>query len=207
MQLISQWEVIDAVCPKNSREIIGPEWNWTHVFHFHFCIGCSSINLLLLLFIFLLVLIVISEICLTDDKRRIKPLDKGLDYFLWRIRVNAAIGAKSIDKEFPDLDHVSDEKKIQTSTINVAALSHQVLHVVCLAIGRPNDMIDELTARYDWTKTSSKFSKMFNSVSVRHRSMEKDMEKHTDRVAKLFEESKSMGTVLEWSLCITILVA
>lgn len=156
------------------------------------------------------------------DKLRIRPLDDKSDYALWRIRIQAAISAKGLEEVFeekkadnsssdnaekPTKSLTKAEQCQQASNLIVSALGDHALRVVRTVIGKPNQMMEKLDARYDSKTISSRISKMSELVSVRYSTLRDDIDKHIDKMAGLIEQLRSMGSTFDEALAIGILVA
>lgn len=104
-----------------------------------------------------------------EDRLRIRQLDNKSDYALWRIRVNAIIGAKGYNDAIAGdgENRPSDDTKLLAKNIIVSTLSDQALRVVRSDIGKPIDMLAKLDARYDSKSTDTRINKMSELVSAR----------------------------------------
>lgn len=65
------------------------------------------------------------------NKFFIKPLEEKLDHSLWRLCVEAAIGAKCLHHVLYGEDGASRAEDVQASTIIAETLSGQAHRVVC----------------------------------------------------------------------------
>lgn len=153
------------------------------------------------------------------EKIRIRQLDDKSDYALWRIRIFAAISAKSLETVFETRKQgeassststtspASETQCQQASNIIVSALGDHALRVVRTVIGNPKEMMEKLDARYDSKTIASRISKMSELVSIRYNSIREDMDKHIDKLAGIIEQLRSMGSTFDDALAIGILVA
>lgn len=170
-----------------------------------------------------------SSASIDERITRIRQLDDKSDFALWVIRVRAAISAKGLNNvlssEFQNKvdnairesnstgEHISEDVRKakdrleQASNIIVAALSDQALRVVRNVAGKPFYMMEKLQKRYDSRSMASKIGKMSDLVSIRYTNIREDMARHVDKIAGIVEQLRSMGTVLEDSLIIGILLA
>lgn len=170
-----------------------------------------------------------------DKAYRIRQLDDKSDYSLWRLRVRAAISAKGLKhvlksttdtvtestfveassstdtatdkKKDASTKVVSDDEKEQASNIIISALGDHALRVVRTVIGDPCEMMKKLDDRYDSKTTATRITKIVELMSNKFVSVDDDIARHIDRLAGLLEQLQGMGTKLDKTLQIGILVA
>lgn len=145
------------------------------------------------------------------DKLRFFPLNDKSNFTLWRIRVWAATSSRGLNDVFGNIfpeDQVKfTERKQQASNIILNALSDPALRVVRSVGENPRDMLVNLNATYDMESTASKISRMSEMVSVRYTSLRYDIAKHINRLSGIIEKLRSMGTNLQDSVVIGILIS
>ena len=151
-----------------------------------------------------------------SDKLRIKPLQSGDNYRLWRIRIEAACDAKNLDDVLnrERNPHSDPDKKAKfagdmrkASGIIVAALSNEPLRIVRSEIRKPYSMIKKLNERYDSKSAASCISKMTELISLRYDSLSKDIGGHIDKMAGIVEQLADMDTSIPDELAIALLIA
>lgn len=149
-----------------------------------------------------------------DTRARIEPLTSKFDYGLWRVRVMTACSSKDVSDVFEEssdgsssTDAAFQKRQRRASDIIVTALADESLRVVMTSVGDPKEMIEKLDDRYRCTSTASKISKITELVSVRYKSVRKDVSHHVDKMAGIVEELNHMGMSLDKTLTVGILVA
>ena len=119
----------------------------------------------------------------------------------------AIIDAKGLIDAFVDEKSASDEIRRQASNIIVSTLGDQALRVVRSVIAKPSVMLSKLDKRYDSKTTASRILRMTELVSMRYTNIRDDMSVHIDKMAGLVEQLRSMGTTMDDTLAIGILVS
>lgn len=82
----------------------------------------------------------------------------------------------------------------------VVRLSVQALRVFRFVIVRFIRVLDKPDAGYGLMSNSSKTSNMFKLVFIWHESIEKNLKKHSDRMAAQIKQLSSIDTVTEYFL-------
>ena len=152
---------------------------------------------------------------MTDtEKVRLKVLDDKADYSLWKIRLEAVCSVKGCESALTSdgppegvLTDQFEQHKKTASGIIVTALNDSALRVVRSVIGKPNQMLEKLNARFDSRTTSSKITRMVELVSLRYRGVRSDISKHIDKMASLLEQLRAMNAIIDDPLAVGILLA
>ena len=137
---------------------------------------------------------------MTDtEKVRLKVLDDKADYSLWKIRLEAVCSVKGCESALTSdgppegvLTDQFEQHKKTASGIIVTALNDSALRVVRSVIGKPNQMLEKLNARFDSRTTSSKITRMVELVSLRYRGVRSDISKHIDKMDAIVEQLAAM---------------
>lgn len=95
----------------------------------------------------------------------------------------------------------------QASNIIISALGDHALRVVRSIVCEPREMIAKLYERYNSKSTANRISKMVQLMSIKFVSIHDDISEHIYRLTELLEQLQSMGTMLDNTLSVGILVA